>query len=55
MAQEPYRSAAWVFWILDNGSAHWGQAAVERLQRAWPTLIPVHTPIHASWLNQIEI
>ena len=55
MAQEPYRSASRVFWILDNGSAHRGQAATTRLQRVWPTLLPVHTPIHASWLNQIEI
>lgn len=44
-----------MFWILDNGSAHRGQAAITRLQRAWPTLVPVHTPIHASWLNRIEI
>jgi len=55
MAQEPYRSASRVFWILDNGSSHRGQAARTRLQRAWPTLVPVHTPLHASWLNQIEI
>ena len=32
-----------------------GVAAMARLQQAWPTLVPVHTPIHASWLNQIEI
>lgn len=55
MAQEPYRSASRVFWVLDNGSSHRGQAAITRLQRVWPTLVPVHTPIHASWLNQIEI
>ncbi|HSB54297.1 MAG TPA: hypothetical protein VLD58_08065, partial [Gemmatimonadales bacterium] len=29
--------------------------AVARLQAAWPTLVLVHTPLHASWLNQIEI
>jgi hypothetical protein len=55
MSQEPYRSARRVFWILDNGSAHRGPKAVERLQGQWPTLIPVFTPIHASWLNQVEI
>ena len=55
MGREPYRSAARVFWVLDNGSAHRGARAVERLQAAWPTLMPVFTPIHASWLNQIEI
>jgi DDE superfamily endonuclease len=55
MAEEPYRSARRVFWIVDNGSGHRGPTAVERLQRQWPNVIPVFTPIHASWLNQIEI
>jgi transposase len=55
MNQEPYRSADRVFWIVDNGSSHRGRAACERLRKKWPNLILVHTPIHASWLNQIEI
>jgi len=55
MQQEPYRSAPRVFWIMDNGSSHRGQACIKRLQRRWPTIIPVHTPVHASWLNQIEV
>jgi len=55
MTQEPYRSARRVFWVVDNGSAHRGQRASARLQTTWPTLVLVHTPIHASWLNQIEI
>lgn len=55
MEQEPYRSAARVFWIVDNGSSHRGIAACERLQTVWPNAILVHTPIHASWLNQVEI
>jgi hypothetical protein len=55
MRQEPYRSAPRVFWIMDNGSSHRGQACIRRLQRRWPTIIPVHTPVHASWLNQIEV
>lgn len=55
MEQEPYRSATRVFWIVDNGSSHRGQAARERLRKRWPNLILVHTPVHASWLNQIEI
>lgn len=55
MEQEPYRSAARVFWIVDNGTSHRGVAACERLQKAWPNAILVHTPIHASWLNQVEI
>jgi DDE superfamily endonuclease len=55
MAEEPYRSARRVFWIVDNGSGHRAPQAVERLQRQWPNVIPVFTPVHASWLNQIEI
>lgn len=55
MTQEPYVSARRVFWILDNGSSHRGTASVERLETAWPNLRVVHLPVHASWLNQIEI
>ena len=55
MTQPPYRDARRVFWIVDNGSSHRGAACLRRLQAAYPTLIPVHSPVHASWLNQIEI
>jgi len=55
MEQEPYNSAHRVFWIVDNGSSHRGAASCERLRNAWPNLVLVHTPVHASWLNQIEI
>ena len=55
MSQEPYRSAQRVFWVMDNGSSHRGTISDDRLTKRWPTIIPVHTPIHASWLNQIEI
>jgi hypothetical protein len=55
MAQEPYRSAPRVFWIMDNGSSHRGWPCRVRLQSRWPNLIVVHTPVHASWLNQVEI
>ena len=55
MSQPPYNTASRVFWVMDNGSSHRGQACVRRLTRAHPTLVPVHGPIHASWLNQIEI
>src|ERR1700737_1863522 len=55
MPQEPYRKAERVFVIVDNGSAHRGQRSIDRLQGAWPNLILVHTPVHASWLNQAEI
>lgn len=55
MDAPPYRTADRVFWIVDNGTVHRGQRAVERLQRRWPRLVVVHLPIHASWLNQVEI
>lgn len=55
MQSEPYRSADRVFWIVDNGSSHRGQTAVRRLRKAYSKAILVHTPVHASWLNQVEI
>jgi hypothetical protein len=55
MEQEPYQKAHRVFWIVDNGSSHRGAASVRRLQGDYPNLILVHLPVHASWLNQVEI
>jgi transposase len=55
MGQEPYRSARRVFWVIDNGSSHRGARSVQRLESAYSNLRLVHLPLHASWLNQIEI
>ena len=55
MTSEPYASARTVYWIVDNGSSHAGSASIRRLEHAWPNLRLVHLPIHASWLNQIEL
>jgi hypothetical protein len=55
LAQEPYRSAARLFWIVDNGSSHRGEAARQRLHQRDSRILLVHTPVHASWLNQVEI
>lgn len=55
MSQPPYGDAQRVFWIIDNGSSHRGTRCVHRLQAAYPNLVPIHGPVHASWLNQIEI
>jgi hypothetical protein len=55
MSQSPYREAKRVFWIVDNGSSHRGEAACRRLQGEFANLVLVHLPVHASWLNQIEI
>ncbi|MGZ8431829.1 MAG: IS630 family transposase [Candidatus Deferrimicrobiaceae bacterium] len=55
MTQFPYNEARRVFWIMDNGSSHRGAACVKRLGEKYPRIVPVHGPVHASWLNQIEI
>lgn len=55
MTREPYAKATRVFWIVDNGSSHRGQASIDRLETEWPNLVLVHLPFHASWLNQIEL
>jgi DDE superfamily endonuclease len=55
MTKQPYASAKRVFWIVDNGSDHRGQRSIDRLQGRWRNLVLVHTPVHASWLNQAEI
>ena len=55
MRQQPSASAPRVFWIVDTGSSHRGQRSIDRLQNRWPNLRLVHTPVHASWVNQIEI
>jgi len=55
MSTEPYAGAANVYWVVDNGSSHRGQRSVDRMHAAWPNAHLVHLPVHASWLNQIEI
>jgi transposase len=55
MTTEPYASARRVFWVVDNGSSHNGARSIARMHTAWPTATLVHLPIHASWLNQVEI
>lgn len=55
MTTEPYASARRVFWVVDNGSSHRGQAACDRLTKRWPNARLVQLPVHASWLNQVEI
>jgi transposase len=55
MTSEPYASANRVFWVVDNGSSHRGQASIDRMAKTWPTATLIHTPVHASWLNQCEI
>lgn len=55
MTTEPYASAHRVFWVVDNGSSHNGWRSLRRMEQSWPTATLVHLPVHASWLNQVEI
>ena len=55
LAQEPYQSADRLFWLVDNGASHRGATAKHRLPQVDSRLQVVHPPVHASWLNQVEI
>jgi hypothetical protein len=55
MCREPYCSARRVFWITDGGSSHHRSIFPERLKEQHPNAVAVILPVHASWLNQIEI
>jgi transposase len=55
MARPEYKNAPRVFVVVDNGSDHRGKKAASRLRKAHPDAVMIHTPVHASWLNQIEI
>lgn len=55
MAKEPCRSAGRVFWITDNGAVHQPKTFPDRLRARHPKAISLHLPVHASWLNQVEI
>ncbi len=45
MTTEPYASARRVFLVVDNGTIHRGQRAIDRLQTRWPNLVLVHLPL----------
>ncbi len=55
LSQEPYRSAQRLFWVVDNGSSHRGETSRRRLRQLDRRITLLHTPVHASWLNQVEI
>ena len=55
MGRPEYASADRVFWVVDNSSSHRGDASAKRMSRAHPNAILVHLPVHASWLNQVEV
>jgi hypothetical protein len=55
MTQTPYQTAGRAFWIVDGGSAHHRNTFPARLSGMYANAVAVSLPVHASWLNQIEI
>lgn len=55
LSSPPYAEAERLFFIVDNGSSHRGKASIQRLRKRDKRVLLVHTPVHASWLNQVEI
>lgn len=55
LEQKPYNKSERLFFVVDNGSSHRGKASVDRMRRRDKRIILLHTPVHASWLNQVEI
>jgi hypothetical protein len=55
LAEAPYRSGARLLWSVDKGSSHRGATSKKRLPQVDSRLMLVHTPVHASWLQQVEI
>jgi hypothetical protein len=55
MGRPEYAGAGRVFWVVDNGSSHRGAAAARRMAGWHGNAVLVHTPVHASWLNQVEV
>jgi len=56
---ECQRTGAWAHfaaWDVRRAKIHGrSKCCAARLRERWPTIIGVHTPVHASWLNQVEI
>jgi DDE superfamily endonuclease len=53
--RSPYREAERLFCVVENGSSHRGDASIRRAKKRDPRIVLVHTPVHASWLNQVEV
>lgn len=55
MEQSLYRTADRVFWVVDSGPGHHRSTFPHRLAGMYSNAVAVMLPVHASWLNQIEI
>lgn len=48
MTTEPYASARTVYWVVDHGSCHRGQASIDRLEDRWSGAFSTQLPLVAS-------
>lgn len=55
LAREPYASARCIHLVLDNGSSHHPSTFPVWLAQHHRNVMVHYLPVHASWLNQIEI
>lgn len=56
MALEPYASARRVYLTLDNGPCHHPSTFAHWVREQFgDKVVVLHTPVHASWLNQVEL
>ncbi len=55
MTQPPYQTADRAFWVVDGGGAHHRSTFPARLSGMYPNAVAVLLPVHASWLNQVEL
>jgi DDE superfamily endonuclease len=55
MERPEYRDAPRALIIAGNGPGHRGKKAADRLRKAHPDAIMIHTPTRASWLSQAGI
>ena len=47
-----FEASTWFGLMVPKGTP---EPIIKRLHDAWPNAIMIHTPVHASWLNQAEI
>jgi hypothetical protein len=55
LSSPAYPEEGRLFIIADNGSPHGGAASIQRVRKRENRVILIHTPIHASLLDHIEI
>ena len=55
MERYPKKTCGKLYLIMDNGSSHTSVETASFLLSNEDSLVPVFLPVHASWLNQVEM